>query len=202
MTREQGPFDVSEVDLADGAQRVDLGSLLVPAVDGMDVQVQLDEQSGQVVQASVTVKGSAVQLQPYAAPKSGGMWDEVRPQIKASVMDGGGLVEETEGAFGRELHAQVKGNDGVLQPARFVGVDGPRWFLRAVFLGASARPGSAADQLDDLVRGCVIIRGGDAMPVGAAIPMHLPSQEQSEPPASGRPPLDPFARGPEITEIR
>ena len=47
-----GPFDVADVDLADGVARVDLGALLIPMTTGVDVQVQVDEQSGTVVQAT------------------------------------------------------------------------------------------------------------------------------------------------------
>ena len=61
-----------------------------------------------------------------------------------------------------------------LQPARFVGIDGPRWFLRAVFLGAAAQPGAAADALETMVRGIVVVRGHEAMPVGSPIVLRLP----------------------------
>ena len=198
-----GPWDESDVDFADGVDRVDLGALLVPSTEGMDLQVQVDEQSGNIVQVTLAMLGSAVQVQPYAAPRSGGMWEDVRSQIKKSISSAGGLVEEVGGPFGVELRAQVKPSDGgnTLQPARFVGAEGPRWFLRAVFLGKSARPGPEATALEGVVRGLVVVRGGDAMPVGAPIAMRLPeSIEQAGP--TGRAPANPFERGPEITEIR
>ena len=198
-----GPWDESDVDFADGVDRVDLGALLVPSTEGMDLQVQVDEQSGNIVQVTLAMLGSAVQVQPYAAPRSGGMWEDVRSQIKKSISAAGGLVEEVAGPFGVELRAQVKPSDGgnTLQPARFVGAEGPRWFLRAVFLGKSARPGPEATALEGVVRGLVVVRGGDAMPVGAPIAMRLPESIEQAGPA-GRAPANPFERGPEITEIR
>ena len=202
---QPGPFDIADLDVADGVERIDLGSLLIPAITGIDVQVQVDEATGNVVQATASVQSGSVQLQAYAAPKSGGMWADVRPQIMASISGGQGLVEEATGTFGVELRAQVPSGDGKggLQPARFVGVDGPRWFLRAVFLGAAARPGDAATRLEELVAGCVVVRGAEAMPVGTPIPMRLPNMPtQREAPQTGRPPLSPFERGPEITETR
>lgn len=202
-TRDTGPFDESEIDPSEATERLDLGSLLIPAVQGIDVQVQVDEQSGNVVQATLSMKGAAVQVQPYAAPKSGGMWDEVRPQIMGSISSNGGLVEEVDGEFGIELHAQVQSGDakGSLQPARFVGIDGPRWFLRAVFLGSAARPGADATHLNAVVRGMVVVRGSEAMPVGTPIPMRLPNAPSQA--AIPQPPqLSPFERGPEITETR
>lgn len=198
-----GPWDESDVDFEDGVDRVDLGALLVPSTEGMDLQVQVDEQSGNIVQVTLAMLGSAVQVQPYAAPRSGGMWDDIRAQIKKSISAAGGLVEEATGPFGVELRAQVKTPDGGnnLQPARFVGVEGSRWFLRAVFLGKSARPGPEATALEGVVRGLVVVRGGDAMAVGAPIAMRLPEAIDQAGPA-GRPPVNPFERGPEITEIR
>ncbi len=203
--RSTGPWDESEIDFGDGVERVDLGGLLVPSTTGMDLQVQVDEQSGNVVQVTLAMHGSAVQVQPYAAPRSGGMWDDVRLQIKNSISSSGGLVEEVSGPFGVELRAQVRPSDGgaTLQPVRFVGIEGPRWFLRAVFLGASSRPGMEAMALEEIVRGLAVVRGGDAMPVGAPVPMRLPeAMNEATPMPGGRPPISPFERGPEITEIR
>ncbi len=199
--RANGPWDVTEVE-GDGVERLDLGALRVTPTEGIDVQVQVDEASGQVAQLSFTRKGAAVQVQPYAAPRSGGLWDDVRGQIKSSINSNGGLVEDAEGPFGTELRAQVPADGGGnLQPARFCGIEGPRWFLRAVFLGAAARPGPDAEALEAMIRRLVVVRGGEAMPVGAPIPLAVPQQQAPEG-DSGPAPLSPFERGPEITETR
>lgn len=202
--RPDGPWDVTEVDLNDGTERLDLGALRVPPMAGIDVQVQVDETSGNVVQLTFARPDGAVQVQPYAAPRSGGLWDSVRGQIKSSINTGGGLVEEADGPFGTELRAQIR-SDGsaTMQPARFVGIEGPRWFLRAVFLGAAARPGAAADSLESVVRSLVVIRGTDAMPVGEPIVLRLPATDgPPTAPTAAREVPSPFARGPEITETR
>jgi len=202
--RENGPWDVSEFE-DDGVERLDLGALRIAPAPGIDVQVQVDESSGQVAQLSFTIKGAAVQVQPYAAPRSGGIWDDIRGQIKQSINSGGGLVEEAEGSFGVELLAQVPTADASqgLQRARFCGVEGPRWFLRAVFLGSAARAGSDADVLEAMVRNLIVVRGTDAMPVGAPLPMAVPQQPSGDGAAAGPPaPPSPFERGPEITETR
>lgn len=204
--RANGPWDESEVDLADGVQRLDLGALRVTPTDGVDVQVQVDEASGAVSQLSFARPDGMVQVQPYAAPRSGGLWQDVRAQIKSSINQSGGLVEEADGPFGPELRAQVTASDGTggLQPARFTGIEGPRWFLRAVFLGAAAREGAAATALEDMVRSLVVVRGGEAMPVGAPIPLALPQTATAETEAetAGSSLPSPFQRGPEITETR
>lgn len=196
---KDGPLDEADIDWSDGVERVDLGGLMMPAKAGVDVQVQVDEQSGAIALVSMVVQGAAVQVQPYAAPRSGGMWDDVRPQIAQSISSAGGLVEEAQGPFGIELRAQVQGEGG-LQPARFVGIEGPRWFLRLVFVGQAARAGEQADALEAAVRKVVVVRGREAMPVGSPIPLRLP-QAPGEP-AAPTPALNPFVRGPEITETR
>ena len=200
--RAQGPFDVTEADFSDGLERLDLGGLQVLAVEGVDVQVQVDEGTGTVIQLTFARPDGAVQVQPYAAPRSGGLWDEVRGQLKSSISQGGGLVEDASGSFGTELRAQIRADGSTaLQPARFVGVEGPRWFLRAVFLGSAVKPGPTTDILEGMVRQLIVVRGGEAMPVGAPIPLRLPSTDA---PAAGAAPglPSPFARGPEITETR
>lgn len=199
--RNKGPWDESEIDFNDGVERVNLGGLLVTGMPGVDVQVQVDQASGAVVQLTFAGFDGAVQIQPYAAPKSGGYWETVRGEITSGINGSGGLVEVVEGPFGPELHAQVTDESGHMVPARFVGIDGPRWFLRAVFLGAAARPGNAASALENVVRALVVVRGREAMAAGSAIPMRLPDAPVA-PATVSVPVVDPFVRGPEITEIR
>ena len=199
--RAHGPWDESEIEW-DATERLDLGSLLIAATPGVDVQVQVDDATGAVALITLASPDAGVQVQVFAAPKSGGLWDETRKQIASSINSANGLVEEADGAFGRELRAQVPGEQG-LQPARFVGIEGPRWFIRAVFLGSASRPGASADLLESAVRGLVVVRGNEAMPVGNPLPLQLPQVDDGEttvedPPSALLPPQ----RGPEITEIR
>ena len=205
VARTEGPWD--EADDVPQAERVDLGALLVPQSSSYRIQVQADQTTGVITQVSLVSEGSAVQLQPYAAPRTGGMWDDVRGQISAQINKSGGLVEQATGPFGIELRAQMKGNDGVPQPARFCGVDGPRWFLRMVFLGQAARDASAAQEMEAAVRNVVVVRGDQAMPMGNALPMRVPmdttaTKPMDAPAAPARPTITLPERGPEITETR
>lgn len=196
-------MDESEIDFGDGVERVDLGGLLLAPMAGIEAQVQVDQSTGAVVQLTLARSDAAVQVQPYAAPRSGGMWDDVRRQLIASISGNGGLVEEVDGPFGIELHAQVLSGDGSagLQPARFVGIEGPRWFLRAVFLGMAARPGQAADDFEVVVRGLTVVRGREAMPSGSPIALRLPATAENAT-SDKQPNLSLPERGPEITEVR
>lgn len=192
-----GPRDISEVNIADISTRMDLGSMVVPSIPGLQVQVQADQKTGTITQVTFALGTGAVQVQPYAAPKSGGLWDDVRAQLRTSINASGGLVEEREGPFGTEIHAQVKSDDGALQPARFVGAEGPRWFVRGVFIGSAARDPEAARPLEDAFRDIVVIRGDAALPVGAPLPLRMPNA-----PVESAPEPSPFTRGPEFTETR
>jgi hypothetical protein len=215
--RVNGPFDDSEV--TDTSSMLDLGALLVSPADDMELRLELNEEGGEhVVGVTVLIGDSAVQIQAFAAPRREGIWDEVRTEIAAGITQQGGTADELEGEFGRELLARVPsqspdGKAAGFQPARFVGIDGPRWFLRAVFTGAAVEPAKAAS-IEALVRSLVVVRGGEAMAPRELLPLKLPempaeagsAREQAEPAEDDRPTstddLNPFERGPEITEIR
>ena len=207
----KGPWDVTEVEASDAY--VDLGGLWLPGRDGMELRLEVEEESGRVIAATVQLGGSAVQLQAFAAPRREGIWDEIRKEIASSVTRQGGTADEVPGTFGRELLARVPARtpDGrtTHQPARFAGIDGPRWFLRAVFHGEAAYEAEKALELESLVREVVVVRGTEAMaprelltlrlPDGAVDGSGEPVQDQEQ---DGPAPLGPPQRGPEITEVR
>ncbi|MFF5052609.1 DUF3710 domain-containing protein [Micromonospora sp. NPDC000663] len=168
----RGPYDISEVD--DDVQRLDLGSLHIPAIAEVEVRVQADPQG--VVQQVVLVHGdNALQLGVFAAPRSEGIWDEVREEIRQSLLRDGAAAQEVEGEYGPELHAQVRTPDGPTN-LRFVGVDGPRWMVRGVFQGPVATDPAAAGPLAECLEGLVVDRGQEAKPVREPLPLRLPRE--------------------------
>lgn len=198
-----GPWDVADLP-HDEVQRLDLGGLRVPIPEHTEVRV--DVQDEVIVAATLVDGASAMQVSAFAAPRSSGLWAEVREEIAASLREGGGSAEPAQGPFGPELHArvptEVPGQGVVLQHARFVGVDGPRWFLRALLTGPAATDPVQARRLEEAFRGVVVVRGGEAMAPRDPLPMRLPRDAQPAEPEDGRRTLDPFHRGPEITEVR
>ncbi|WP_320064645.1 DUF3710 domain-containing protein [Micromonospora sp. RTGN7] len=169
---ERGPYDVSEAP--DGVERLDLGSLHIPAVADVEVRVQADPQG--VIQQVVLVHGeSALQLGVFAAPRSEGIWDEVREEIRHSLVNDGATVEEAQGEYGPELHAQVRTPDG-LTDLRFVGIDGPRWMVRGVYQGVAATAPAAVGVLRECLDGLVVDRGQEAKPVREPLPLRLPRE--------------------------
>jgi hypothetical protein len=206
--RVGGPFDVSEAP-DDGLTRLDLGGLRVPGADRMELRLELDEQSQSVQAVSIIHADSSMQLMAFAAPRTEGIWDDVREEIRKNLASQG-LVDIVEGELGPELHATLTVADPqgrtAMQPVRFVGVDGPRWFVRALFSGRAARDREAAAPLEAVLRATVVVRGGDPMAPGDPLPLHVPDalpqgMSRTDVPDE-RPPLTMPERGPEITEIR
>lgn len=212
---ETGPWDVS--DEYPELQRVDLGSLQVPVLEGTDIQLVFAEQHGAWV--TVRYQLSEMQLQAFAAPKRSGLWDEVRSEIIGEIAGAGGQSEEREGPLGTEVIAQVPAEPGKpssgMRQVRFAGVDGPRWFLRALFAGDAAADEEAAGALEAVFREVVVVRGDQPMPPRDLLELKLPAEaaaaleEQARAQQEGQQDQgrfnqapNPFQRGPEMTETR
>jgi hypothetical protein len=208
---DHGPFDRADVEGLGG--RLDLGSLWLTGVPGLELRLEVEQESQNVVGVTAVLGESAVQLQAFAAPRREGIWNEIRTEIAASITSQGGTADLTSGPLGAELQARIPGQgpDGrtVFSPARFIGVDGPRWFLRAVLSGRAAIDEDAASALLDVVSATVVVRGDEAMAPRELLTLKLPDQpvpavedvpdeDQAAPKLSD---LNPFERGPEITEI-
>ena len=179
---EIGPWDgAGSVPPGD---RMDFGSLLVPAAEGLDIQVNMAEDTG--VWIAIVRGDSVLQLQAFAAPKTSGLWDEVRLEITEEVANAGGHSNQVQGLFGTELHARVSpGGDRrqQLEPVRFIGVDGPRWFLRALLAGPVAADADKAEPFEAVLRDVVVVRGTEPLPVREPVPLQLPpGVEMPEPP--------------------
>src|SRR5690242_4503206 len=207
-----GPWDVD--DDVPPAERIDFGSMQVPIADGCEVQVSMADD--QVAWITVVRGDSGLQLQAFAAPKTGGLWADVRQEIAAEVAKAGGFSEEADGPFGVEIRAHIA-PPGPASPdlaagpqlVRFLGVDGPRWFLRGVISGPAAAQDDLAEPLEQVFADVVVVRGDHPAPPRDLLEIRLPeealqaladeAEAQEENKWGG---LDPFQRGPEITETR
>lgn len=207
----QGPRDVA--DAGELGERIDLGALQVAPVPGMELRLELDKQQ-HVTGAVVAMSDSIVQLQAFAAPRSAGIWGEIRDEIEEMITGRGGTVDVGQGPFGTELRTRLpqSGAQGrtVFAPAVFAGVDGPRWLLRMVYSGPAAVDPEQRERLDQAVRGIVVVRGDEPRAPREMLPLSMPSQPESAEPVTeddeAEPEkgddLRPFERGPEITEVR
>ena len=174
-----GPFDITEVDVEE-RECVDLGSLLVTPVEPMELQLQVDEESGQVMAVVLVAEEGALELRAFAASRGGGAWDELRPRIAAEMARMGGTTDEQEGTFGTELMCMVpmETPDGepATQPSRIAGHEGPAWLLRSTLMGRPALDNDLAGPWEETIRQVVVRRGREAMPPGAPLPLTLPPE--------------------------
>jgi hypothetical protein len=198
-----GPWDEADAP-DDGIARIDLGSIRLPALPGMDLRVELNPQQ-KVIGATLRAGESLLQVSAFAAPRAGGIWDDVRSDLATSASGQGGSLREAEGPFGPELTGsilmapppqpgQTTPPQPVRRPARFLGVDGPRWFLRGLITGPAADNPEAAAALEAAFQGIVVVRGSEPMPVREQLPLTLPPQAAAQlarQQAAGRPPAGP-----------
>lgn len=175
----RGPFDEDDVDTED-REGVDLGSLMVTPAGPMEMRLQVDEQSGEVMAVVLVADQGALELRAFAASRGGGAWDELRPRIAAETTQLGGTATEGEGPFGPDLHCTVpvKDEDGRqgTQVSRVMGYEGPRWLLRATLMGQPATEDGVPEVWEQTIRQTVVRRGRDAMPPGTPLPLHLPPE--------------------------
>jgi hypothetical protein len=165
----EGPYDEHEAP-DDGLARLDLGSVRLPLPADAQVQVEMDP-AGPLRAVHVLTPNGRFTVGAYAAPRSGELWPEISRELAEQLHADGARVRRENGEWGTELVAFV--NDVLL---RFVGVDGPRWMLRAVSAGAKETSAKAAEELRDIVRGAIVVRGEQPMPVRTPLPLDLPEQ--------------------------
>ncbi len=191
--RTEGPWDIAEVDDLDGtdqAPKIDLGSLIVTGVPGSELRLQVAEETQEIVSAMLIIEtavetgsggasrkqtySSALELGAYAAPRSGGLWAELREEISAAATAQGGSASLREGPFGVELHRFIPvttpdGEQGY-QPSRMWVAEGPRWLLRGIVYGqAAVEEDLESPVVTDVLsafRQVVVRRGEDAMAPG------------------------------------
>lgn len=195
---------------------------------------QVDEEGnpldGRPVAVLVQYEQSVMQLQAFAAPKRTGIWDDVRRETAKDIQEEAqGQIQEGEGPFGTELLAMIPTplTEEVLaempeeareqipaefveqgwapQIIRFLGVDGPRWFLQAVVQGAAIEDEEQWQVLEDVLNGVVVVRGDAPMPPRDLLELQIPKEFSEGGEDEGEEAVEtfnPFERGPEITEVR
>ncbi len=175
--RPFGPWDLGEAP-QDGQERLDLGALRIPAIAGVEIQLQAGPE-GEIQQIVLAHASSRLQLGVFAAPRTEGIWDEIRESLRESLTQAGATPRDATGDYGPELRAQVRDGSGTLD-VRHLGVDGPRWFVHGIFLGAAAIHPDQAGPLGEVLRGLVVDRGVDARPVSEALPLRLPPEAAAQ----------------------
>ena len=172
-----GPYDSDDAP-EDGVARMDLGSMLIAPFEGTEVRLQVDEATDAVQAVLLAGNDGALELRAFAAPRNGDLWSEIRPRLAADFAQRGGTADEREGRFGTEVVGRltVRNPDGSTgtQPSRIIGVNGPRWMLRATLLGRPALEPESAGAWEDAIAQVVVHRGSQPMPAGGELPLTLP----------------------------
>lgn len=180
--REDGPFDLSEVELAgDEIERIDLGTLILTPWEGLNLQLQVDEATRNVLAVTGVWAESGLEIALFAAPASGGLAAEHRAAATQEATEADGTVEEVIGPFGPELRRVIPQpgpkRERLFHVSRIWYAEGPRWMLRGTLLGAAAL--DPADETKaapflEFFRNLVVRRGSEPRVPGEPITMTLP----------------------------
>ncbi len=184
-----GPFDLVEVPTI--RPYVDFGGIKVAPREGLQLRLEVDERAKRVVAVTLDYQGSLLQVQAFSAPKTTGLWNKVRGEIAAQLSSQGARVQEAEGVLGAELVAVTPvpaDQGGGERTVRFIAVDGPRWMLRGVIMGAAADDAQAREGVIELFRDMVVVRGDQPMPPSELLALQVPAgvaQNTAQSPAQG-----------------
>lgn len=196
--RPHGPWDVSELDPenpAHTAARLDLGGLRIRPRAGMKVQMQVDQSSGNATSVLLVGESAAVQLMVIAAAKSKPMWPQTKRALQSDADRKGGSTQDGKGPWGPVLRMAIPAtsSDGQkgIQPTVVLGIDGPRWMLRATMIGKAAIDTAVMSQMVSIVQDTVVVRGDAPMAPGEVITLTPPAR-----PGSATPIEEPDSSGP------
>lgn len=169
---ERGPWDVNDEDVPDYDDYLDLGAYYLPFLQGIELRIKASRATQQVLGSTITYGASSLEIEAFAAPKTMGLWDDVR----ADLLEANKNASEVEGVFGTELKLPVSVKGGKTVNTRIVGVDGPRWMLRGIFSGkAAVDPDSPeTEALNKFFADIVVERGEEPLAPRDLIPMHPP----------------------------
>ena len=173
---ENGPFDVTEIGLL--APYMDFGSIRISPQQDVAIKADIEESSKRIVSISLETEGHRLQLQAFAASKIDGLWAQAMVAIEEGVRTQGGLADQIQGALGPELRVQTSVTENglkLLRESRFVGVDGPKWFLRGVLTGPELYSEARYMSLITLFRAVAVSRGDLPLPPGDLLPITLPT---------------------------
>jgi hypothetical protein len=158
---------------------LDLGPLLLPNVPGLEVHLDLDVRTGNGKSVSLHLDMSIAEVQVFAAATNEDHWGEMRNAIAAGLREQDVDCQVVEGRFGTEVRAvmptvDLDGNAHV-QPVRFVGIRGSRWFLRVVISGDGAILTSQIPGIDNVIAQIVVHRGSEPQAPGERLWLRSPN---------------------------
>jgi hypothetical protein len=106
------------------------------------------------------------------------VWHEIRSTLEQSILTQNGRTEQVVGPLGPELNAQIPNADGGFRLAKFIGVDGPKWFLRGVISGIALGDVLSMSHIIDIFRSVAVVRGNQPMPPKELLELTAPAGAQ------------------------
>jgi hypothetical protein len=183
--RPHGPWDVEELDdrPAHVAPRLDLGGVRIRPPAGFKVQIQVDATTQRSTSVTLVGDQGALALVVVAAAKSKPQWPVTMRALQSDADRRGGTVAEGNGPWGPVLRITIPvtlpdGKQGV-QPSVALGIDGPRWMLRATILGKAALDQEQMNTMMAIVQDTVVVRGEEPMAPGEVVPLVPPPRPES-----------------------
>jgi hypothetical protein len=171
-----GPFDITE--LIQVRPSIDFGAIQVPMRDDLVYKLEVEEATSRIVALTVDHRGSTLQLQAFSAPGAQGVWHEIRSALEHSIASQNGKTEIVVGPLGPELDAQIPIASGGYRLAKFIGVDGPKWFLRGVISGIALGDTLSMSHIIDIFRSVAVVRGNAPMPPKELLELVAPAGAQ------------------------
>jgi len=170
---QSGPFDSSEIELPNGY--LDFGAIRLMATPDIAIKLEVEEATGRVVALTIERGGSTLQVSVFAASKHEGIWAEVLDQLTDSITTAGGAANTVTSQLGTTLDAEIVMPGEASRKIRFLGVDGPRWFLRGSVTGTALTESSDAAEIEEIFRSLVIHRGDSPMPPKESLEIVVPA---------------------------
>ncbi len=184
--REEGPFDIKEVDLeADEVKRLDLGTLILTPFDKMNLQLQVDKSKDKVQALLISDGASAMEVAVFAGPTRSSMLQEIRDEIIKATTEADGRIELVQGPFGAELRRRLPVTTPEGKPATHLSrtwlCSGPGWVLRGVVMGKAALEPDNQDAdstMWEFFSNLVVRRGQQPAAPGSVLVMDLPQLDE------------------------
>lgn len=157
---------------------LDLGALKVPRLEGLEISLNIDQDTMRGISAALVYGASMADVQVFARAKDELLWPGTRDGLVSGLSEQGVSCDVLMGRFGSEVQCTMPATDfdgnNIMQSVRFIGIDGDRWFLRIAISGSATVDETQIAAFDQLIAGLVVVRGDDAMSPGEPLEFTVP----------------------------
>ena len=160
------------------ADFLDLGALKVPLLEGLEITMNIDQESMRTISVALVYGSSMADVQVFARAKDELLWPQTRDGLVKGLNEQGVASEVVIGRFGSEVQCTMPATDfdgnSILQSVRFIGVDGDRWFMRIAISGSASVDATEISTFDELIAALEVVRGDEPMSPGEPLEFTVP----------------------------